>query len=82
MTQSSHWEEVDLTKQISLIASIMLVVSSGVLAQSDEELIETVRSSAFEVYLEQASWVLPVSFHNSDLAEKRQSPRLGYNFCY
>ena len=53
----------------SLITSIMLVAAPCVFAQSDEQLIETVRSSAAEVFLEQASWVLPDSFHNSDLAE-------------
>jgi len=56
-------------KRTSLITSIMLVAGPGAFAQSDDQLIETVRSSVAEVFLEQASWVLPDSFHNSDLAE-------------
>lgn len=55
-------------KRVSLITLIMLAAVSLVLAQSDEQLIETVRSSAVEIFLEQASWVLPDSFHNGDLA--------------
>lgn len=34
----------------------------------DEEILETVRASATEIYMEQASWTLPESFHNSGLA--------------
>jgi hypothetical protein len=55
--------------RITLILSVLLVFASSAFAQSDEQLIETVRSSAVDVFLEQASWVLPDSFHKSDLAE-------------
>jgi len=50
----------------------MLVAAPGVFAQSDEQLVGTIRSSAVEVFLEQASWVLPDSFQNSDLAESEK----------
>jgi hypothetical protein len=56
-------------KRVSLISSITLIAAPSVFAQSDEQLIETVRSSAVEVFLEQASWALPGSFHNSDLSK-------------
>ena len=46
----------------------MLLVPTAVYSQSDKELLETVRASAAEIYLEQASWTLPESFHNSGLA--------------
>jgi len=72
MPQCSHQEPGGLMKLISLITSIMLVVAPSVFAQSNEQLVETVRSSAVEVFLEQASWVLPDSFHNSDLAESEK----------
>jgi len=68
MTQSGHSELGSLMKRVSLITSIMLVAAPGAFAQSDVEIIETVRSSAAEIFLEQASWVLPDSFHNSGLA--------------
>jgi hypothetical protein len=54
---------------MTLILSVTLVFASNAFAQSDEQLIESVRSSAVDVFLEQASWVLPDSFHESDLAE-------------
>lgn len=56
-------------KRIFLITSIMLVAAPSAFAQSDAQLIDTVRSSAVEVFLKEASWVLPDWFHNSDLAE-------------
>ena len=46
----------------------MLLISSLVLAESDQEILETVRSNGTKIYLEQASWTLPESFHNSGLA--------------
>ena len=46
----------------------LLVVARVSFAQSDEELIESVRSSAASMFQEQANWVLPESFHNSGLA--------------
>ncbi len=59
-------------KRIFLIASVLLVATPVVFAQSDEQLVETVRSSAVEIFLEQAPWVLPESFHNSALAESEK----------
>jgi hypothetical protein len=54
-------------KQIPLITSILLAAASGAFAQSDEEILERLRTSVTRVFLEQASWVLPESFHNSEL---------------
>lgn len=54
--------------QISRIACIVLLVAPAAYAQSDEELLEVVRTSAAKGYLEQASWTLPQSFHDSGLA--------------
>ncbi len=51
-----------------LIASITLFIASGALAQNDEEVLEALRTSATKIFLEQASWVLPASFHNSELS--------------
>lgn len=68
MTQSSHWEFYSLSKQLSLITLIALVASPIAYAQSDEDILEKVRASATKIFLEQASWTLPESFHNSGLA--------------
>ena len=54
--------------RISLISCIMLLISPMVNAQSDQEILETVRANGTKIYLEQASWTLPESFHNSGLA--------------
>lgn len=56
-------------KQVFLIFSIMLITAPSVFAQSDEQLIETIRTSAVDVFLEQAPWILPDSFHKSDLPQ-------------
>lgn len=37
-------------------------------AQNDEEILEKIRASATAIFLEQASWTLPKSFHDSGLA--------------
>ena len=37
-------------------------------AQSDEETLAEIRASATKVFLDQASWTLPESFHKSGLA--------------
>ncbi len=50
-----------------LITSIVLFIASGAFAQSDEELIETVRTSAKEGFLEQPP-TIPESFQNSGLS--------------
>ncbi len=55
-------------KRITLITSIMIVVASGAFAQSDEEILETLRTSVTKNFLAQASWVLPESFLNSELS--------------
>ncbi len=55
-------------KRVSLITSIMLVAAPSAFSQSDAEIVETVRTGATKVFLEQASWVLPESFLNSDLS--------------
>ena len=55
-------------KRNSLIGCIMLLISPVVYAQSDQEILETVRATGTKIYLEQASWTLPESFHKSGLA--------------
>jgi hypothetical protein len=50
------------------IAWIILFVASAAYSQSDEEILEAVRANATKIYLEQASWTLPETFHNSGLA--------------
>ena len=51
-----------------VIASIVLFIASGAFAQSDEEILETLRSSVTENYLEQLPNDLPESFLNSGLS--------------
>jgi hypothetical protein len=46
----------------------MLLISPVIYAQSDQEILESVRANGTKIYLEQASWLLPESFHNSGLA--------------
>ena len=55
-------------KQFSFIGCIMLLVSHTAYSQSDQEILETVRANATKIFLEQASWTIPDSFHNSGLA--------------
>jgi hypothetical protein len=54
--------------RISFISCFMLLISPGVYAQSDQEILERVRANGTKIYLEQASWTLTESFHNSGLA--------------
>ena len=54
--------------RISLISCIMMLISPTAYSQSDQEILETVRANGTRIYLEQASWTLPESFHNSGLA--------------
>ena len=49
------------------VAWILLLVSTTAYAQSDEQILETVRANAEKIYLEQASSTLPESFHKSGL---------------
>ena len=67
-THSSHREVNDTMKRISLIGCIMLLVSPTAYSQNDEEILETVRANATKIFLEQASFTLPDSFHKSGLA--------------
>ncbi len=46
----------------------MLLVSPTAYSQNDEEILETVRANATKIFLEQASFTLPDSFHKSGLA--------------
>ncbi|MDH3441309.1 MAG: hypothetical protein OEM63_11200, partial [Gammaproteobacteria bacterium] len=46
----------------------MVLFLPVVYAQSDQEILETLRANGEKIYLEQASWTLPESFHNSGLA--------------
>ena len=57
-----------MSKHLSLISLIALVTAPTAYSQSDEEILEKVRASATKIFLEQASWTLPESFHNSGLA--------------
>lgn len=54
--------------RIALVSCIMLHISPVVYAQSDQEILETVRANGKKIYLEQASWTLPESFQKSGLA--------------
>ena len=55
-------------KRVSLITSIMLVATPSAFAQSNEEILETLRTSITETYLEQLPKDLPESFRNSGLS--------------
>ena len=52
----------------SKIAWMILTIAPIAYAQSDEEILESVRTNAARIYLEQASWTLPESFRESGLA--------------
>lgn len=54
--------------RISLVGYIMLLISPIAYSQSDKKILETVRANGTKIYLEQASWTLPESFHKSGLA--------------
>jgi len=56
-----------MLRNLSLFG-IVLLTAPTVNAQSDEEILELVRTNATKVYLEQASWTLPETFHESGLA--------------
>ena len=55
-------------KRTALISSIMLVAASVAFAQSDEEILETLRTLTAKTFREQISNDLPESFQNSGLA--------------
>jgi len=67
MIQSSDKAPDNSMKRIVAIALLTLVAASGALAQSDEELIEIVRTSAKKGFLEQPPSI-PESFQNSGLS--------------
>jgi hypothetical protein len=46
----------------------MLLIAHTAYSQSDEEILERVRANVTAIALEQASWTLPESFHNSGIA--------------
>ena len=52
----------------SLILLLILLAAPLAYAQNDEEILEKIRASATTTFLEQASWTLPKSFHDSGLA--------------
>ncbi len=66
-----------------LITSIVLFIASGAFAQSDEEILETLRTSVTEVYLEGLPNELPESFLNSGLSpmDKERIVRQLANDC-
>ena len=55
-------------KKLSLICCTMLLVGLSAYAQNDQKVLETVRANATKIFLEQASWPFPDSFHDSGLA--------------
>ena len=55
-------------KILSLIGCVILLIAQTAFAQSDEQVLETVRANATKIFLEQASWTLPDSFQKSGLA--------------
>ncbi len=68
MTQSSRQDVEKSMIRSSLITWMILLAAPTAHSQSDEEILEMVRASAKEGFLEQASWTLPESFHDSGLA--------------
>ncbi len=50
------------------MAWTILFVAPTAFSQGDVELLEKVRANAVKIYVEQASFTLPESFHNSGLA--------------
>jgi hypothetical protein len=50
-------------KRAILMTSIVLFTAAGALAQNDEEILETLRTSVTNVYLEELPNELPKSFH-------------------
>jgi hypothetical protein len=54
--------------RISIVGCITLLISPVVYADSDQDILEKVRANGTDIYLEQASWTLPESFHESGLA--------------
>ncbi len=55
-------------KRVFVIVCILLLSSAIAHSESDQQILERVRTNATEIFLEQASWTLPESFHESGLA--------------
>lgn len=64
-------------KRIRQLLWPILFVATTACSQSDEEILEKIRARAAEIYLEQASFTLPESFHNSGLAPSEAFTVLG-----
>lgn len=64
-------------KRIPFITCTVLILSLSAHAQSDLEILETVRANAEKIYLEQASFTLPDSFYNSGLAPADKERLIG-----
>ena len=54
--------------RIFLFACMSLLITPALYAENHQEILEKVRANATKIYLEQASWTLPESFHESGLA--------------
>lgn len=59
------------------IAWTVLLFAPTAYSQSDEEILESVRLNATNIALEQASWTLPRSFHESGLASSDKEKLIG-----
>jgi len=57
-----------LLTRIALITLIMLIAASAAFAQSDEELLEALRTWATKTHLDQMRLLVPESFSNSGLS--------------
>jgi hypothetical protein len=53
--------------RVILIKLVILFAAPVAFAQTDAGIINTIQTNAISVFLEQAHWVLPESFHNSEL---------------
>jgi hypothetical protein len=61
-------EPVNRMTQLRSAFWILLLASTAAFSQSDEEMLQKVRAGAEKTYLEQVSFTLPESFHQSALA--------------
>ena len=68
VAQSGHWEFDRSMKRVSLITSIMLAAAPSAFSQSDAEIVNSIQTNVTRIFLEQAHWVLPESFLNSELS--------------
>ena len=66
--KSDHAEIHRPMNRVTLITAIVLVAAPSAFAQSDEEIIEAIRTSIAETLLEQSPDTLPQSFKESGLA--------------